>query len=136
MASNKKMNTSIAKTGAGNSAAQFTHIELHLSPEATFTNKGFAKRVQEAGGKYSHVRGDKQHRYVHLPLTAVELIETLLALFYNYKRTTVIFRGEGTRLLPSWVAVQYVPNDQANPLAYAIEKRDKALATAKRRGWA
>jgi hypothetical protein len=131
------MDKSIHQTGAGTSAAHvIEEIELHLSPEATFTNKGFGKRVINAGGRFSQARGYTEKRFVHVPISEVKLIEDLLDLFFTYKRTTVVLRGSGHDNLPSWVNVQYVPNDQPNPLAYVIEKRNKALETAKRKGWA
>lgn len=131
------MSTHTTTTGAEIPAAHaIKEIELQLSPEPTFTNKGFGKRVINAGGRFSQARGYTEKRFVHVPITEVKLIEDLLELFPTYKKTTVVFRGYGYDNLPSWVNVQYVPNDQENPLAHVIEKRNKALETAKRKGWA
>jgi hypothetical protein len=131
------MDTSIHQTGAEIPAAHvIEEIELHLSPEPTFTNKGFGKRVVKAGGRFSHARGNREKRFVHVPINEVKLIEDLLELFPTYKKTTVVFRGPNSYRLPSWVCVQYVPNDTKNALQFALNARKKHLEFAKKKGWA
>ena len=58
----------------------FKRLELHLNASPTFTRR-FGKKVQAAGGHYSHARGDQNTRYVYLPPRQVELIAELLNEF-------------------------------------------------------
>lgn len=73
----------------------FKRLELHLDASPTFTRR-FGKKVQAAGGHYSHARGDTTTRYVHVPVKEVKLIADLLNEFpragWRTKHQVVITR--------------------------------------------
>ena len=80
----------------------FARLELHLDGSPTFTRR-FGKKVQAAGGRYSHARGDQTTRYVHVPVKEVKLIADLLNEFpqasWQTKNQVVVTRDtvEGLR---------------------------------------
>jgi hypothetical protein len=80
-------------------------VEIHLRGDPDFPKK-YGKRVKEAGGKYSDARRVGASRYVELPSSAGELINTILKECdgadnryrgtVKVRRTTVIYRSLGS----------------------------------------
>jgi hypothetical protein len=106
---------------------KITHIELHLNSDTAFVSK-FGKKVKQAGGKYTHVRGYSEKRYVTMPIDKLSLIDELAISFPCHKKTTGIVRGGDATRLPSNVVVHYIPNGTKSAFCYIMQKFSSVLA--------
>lgn len=102
-------------------------IELHLNSDPAFVAR-FGKKVKQAGGKYSHVRGSSEKRYVTMPIDKLSLIDEMAASFPSYKKTTGIVRGGDASKLPSNVVVHYIPNGTKSAFCYIMQRFSSAVA--------
>jgi hypothetical protein len=111
-------------------------VELHLSP-STPIRPAVRRRIVEAGGSYSHVRGDAYKRFVKLPLTgdtAPLLNELLRANEGAFLPATLIFRDTSDRAQNSaWVYVHKVPRRLADPIGWALCRYLEMVAQWERR---
>lgn len=69
-------------------------VELHLSAYSSELPKAFGRQIKEVGGRYSSIRGGVTARYVHVPATATELIDALVANYAPFSGKTVLIARE------------------------------------------
>ena len=120
------------------------HLEIHCSTDAL--GSSLSRRIKAAGGRYSECRGDAHKRFVHVPITELDLADEVIRTHgYPERRegakrsddrthVTVIFRHHRTERYAAGVVVLH-RTELLKPARAAVHAVANSINGSRKRGY-
>lgn len=127
-------------------ALEGAYLEIHCDTDAL--GSSLSRRIKATGGHYSECRGDAHKRFVHVPITDLDLADEVIRTHgYPERRegakrseerthVTVIFRHHRTERYAAAVVVQYVHRTELlKPALAAVHAVAASINGSRKRGY-